>query len=230
MKKLYLTLMAAAVAMAANAKELTFSMGDNTIANGSTVYFDNIEIDSYEGGKDIIMEPGIMLKSDVAANNIVVVAECKSGQKIQLCAGGACESGTSITKTGVSIAAGATIPLLFDYIAFNQAPDAEIPTIETYIAAMYAGDDDSMKTFTIIMGKDVAGVKVIETTPKSLKCTAGAIEYSVSESAQLAIYNTEGKLVLNENVSGNGTISTSHLRQGIYVYTLGNEKGKLYIH
>ena len=96
--------MAAAVAMAANAKELTFSMGDNTIANGSTVYFENIEVDSYEGGKDIIMEPGIMLKSDVAASNIVVVAECKSGQKIQLCAGGACETGTSITKTGVSIA------------------------------------------------------------------------------------------------------------------------------
>lgn len=230
MKKLYLTLMAAAVAMAANAKELTFSMGDNTIANGSTVYFDKIEIESYEGGMDIIMNPPIMLKSDVAAKNVVVVAECTSGHKIQLCAGGACETGTSITKTGVSIGAGATIPLMFEYMAFGQAPDAEIPTIETYIATMYAGDDDSMKTFTIIMGKDVAGVKVIETTPKSLKCTTGAIEYNVSESATLTLYNLEGKLSLSENVSGNGTISTSHLRQGIYVYTLGNEKGKLYIH
>ena len=222
--------MAAAVAMAANAKELTFSMSDNTIADGSTVYFDNIEVESYDGGMDVVMNPGIMLKSDVASNNIVVVAECTSGQKIQLCAGGACEMGTTITKTGVSIGAGATIPLMFEYMAYGAAPDAEIPTIETYIAAMYAGDDDSMKTFTIVMGKDVAGVKVIETTPKSLKCTAGAIEYNVNESATLSLYNTQGKLALSENVSGNGTISTSHLRQGIYVYTLGNEKGKLYIH
>lgn len=230
MKKLYLTLMAAAVAMAANAKELTFTMGDTPIANESTVYFDNIEIESYDGGMDVVMNPGIMLKSDVAANNIVVVAQCTSGQSIQLCAGGACEMGAAITKTGVSIDAGASIPLMFEYMAFGMAPDDEIPTVETYIATMYEGDDDSMKTFTIVMGKDVAGVKVIETTPKSLKCTTGAIEYSVNESANLALYNLKGKLALSENVSGNGTISTTHLPSGIYVYTLGNEKGKIYIY
>lgn len=230
MKKLYLTLLTAVVAMAANAKELKFAMGETPIANESTVYFDNISIDSYEGGKDVVMNPGITLLSDVAADNVVVLAECTSGQQIQLCAGGACEMGTSITKTGVKLEAGTALPILFEFMSFGLAPDAEIPTVETFIAAMYDGDDESMKTFTIIMGKDVNGVKVIETTPKSLKCMAGSIEYNVDTAATLNIFNTEGKVALSEQVSGKGMISTSSFRPGIYVYTLGNEKGKIYIH
>ena len=93
---------------------------------------------------------------------------------------------------------------------------------------MYEGDDDSMVTFTIIMGEDVNGLAVIR-TPKSLKSISGAIEYTLAEPATLTLVSTSGRTVLNQNISGNGSISTGSLAPGIYVYTLGSEKGKIYI-
>jgi len=229
MKKLYLTLAMALLTIAAQAKELTFSMGETQITPESTVYFDDIEIETYDGGMTIIMDPKISLKSDVAANNIIVKAECTSGHTIQLCAGGACEMGASVTKTGVTIGAGEKLPIMFEYMGLDLAPDTEIPTIETNIIAKYEGDNDSMVSFTIVMGKDVNGLAVFE-TPKSLKCTGRTIEYDLNETTPLTLYSTDGKTALKESLSGNGSLSTSNLRPGIYIYTLGKEKGKLYIH
>ncbi len=230
MKKLYLTLALAALATASQAKELTFYLGDDNtaIANESTVYFDNVTIDSYDGGKDIVMNPHINILSDVAANDIILIAECTSGQNIQLCAGGTCEMGKEITKTGVTLEAGKKLDIQFEYMGMGVAPDAEIPTVESTITAMYEGDDDSMVTFTIIMGEDVNGLAVIR-TPKSLKSISGAIEYTLAEPATLTLVSTSGRTVLNQNISGNGSISTGSLAPGIYVYTLGSEKGKIYI-
>ncbi len=230
MKKLYLTLALVLLAIAAQAKELTFFMGDTQITPESTVYFDNITIDSYEGGMDLIMDPEISLKSDVAANNVIVKAECTSGHTIQLCAGGACEMGTSVTKTGVTIAAGEKLPIMFEYMGLGLAPDTEIPTIEARIVAMYEGDNDSMVSFTIVMGKDVNGLAVVFETPKNLKCTGRAIEYDLNEATTLTLYSTEGRVALKESLSGKGSLSTCNLRAGIYIYTLGKEKGKLYVH
>ena len=53
-----------------------------------------------------MMNPHINIISDVAANDIILIAECTSGQNIQLCAGGTCEMGKEITKTGVTLEAG----------------------------------------------------------------------------------------------------------------------------
>lgn len=229
MKKFYLTLATMLLALSSQAKQLNFFMGDGSaIADESTVYFNNVEVDSYEGGMDVVMNPGITLQSDVTADNIVVMAECSSGQKIQLCAGGACEIGTSITKTNVKIEAGQKLPVLFEYMGMGLAPDTEIPTIEATLVAMYEGDDESMRSFTILMGKDVGGVVAIETS-RSLRCVPGSIEYDLPEAALLSVYDTEGHLVINENISGRGSVATSGLLSGVYVYTLGKEKGKIYV-
>lgn len=230
MKKFYLIMAALMACVSVSAKEITFSLGDKPVADKSTVYFDKIEVESYEGGMDVMMNPGIVLTSDVSADNLIIVVECKSGQRVQLCAGGECRMGTKITKTDVAVQAGTPLPLMFEYMGFGLSSDKEIPVVETVISAQYADDPGSYRSFTIIMGKDLNGVDDVETTPDTLKCIPGAIEYSVSGSTLLTLADIEGKVIVRQTLTGSGTIPTDELQKGVYIYTLGDKKGKLYIH
>ncbi len=224
MKKFYLFLGAVALAASANAKQLTFYLGDTPIVNGSEVYFSDIQSTDLGGLYDITMAPELYVVSDVNASNVKISAECTSEQTIQLCAGGSCEMGTYIVKENVNLTAGVKLPLEFHYAGF----ETEIPEITTEIDGIYGEEFDTYTSFTIVMGPN-ASLAILEHS-KDLRSVPGAIRYTVDGETPFCLYSTDGAEVLSTVLDGEGTLSTSSLRKGIYVYTLGDSKGKLYIH
>lgn len=224
MKKLYLFLAALAVTSGAGAKQLTFYLGDTPIANEETVYFNEIETIDLGGIYDISMEPELYVLSDVNASNVAISAECLSEQEIQLCTDNLCAIGEYVSKENLSVTAGTKLPLQLHY----YGTEAEIPEVTVEVTGIFGEEEATFTSFTIVMGEK-AGITVIEHAA-NLKAVRGAIEYKLDSEETFTLYSADGALVLKTDVSGTGSISTSELRKGIYVYTLGSGKGKLYIH
>ncbi|MDE5727245.1 MAG: hypothetical protein K2H94_03850 [Duncaniella sp.] len=88
MKQLYALLLIALLGGTVSARELTFYMGDQKITPGSTVYFSDIKVQELGGGmKMLTYDPSLFLTTDIYSSKIQVVAECTSGQTIQMCCG-----------------------------------------------------------------------------------------------------------------------------------------------
>ena len=164
MKKFYLF---AAIALAASAtmsaKELSFYVQGEKVTPGSSVSADCLKI-TYEGedGRDYEMNPELFIMSDVDASDVVVTAECTNGQVIQLCCGGMCEAGTTVTKTGIELKAGQMLDTECHSIGFTESLTEKIKSVEAKISAYYASDLSSKIEFNLTMeGEDGAGVEGI---------------------------------------------------------------------
>lgn len=164
MKKFYLF---AAIALAASAtmsaKELSFYVQGEKVTPGSSVSVNCLKI-TYEGeyGRDYEMNPELFIMSDVDASDVVVTAECTNGQVIQLCCGGMCEAGTTVTKTGIELKAGQMLDTECHSIGFTESLTEKIKSVEAKISAYYASDLSSKIEFNLTMeGEDGAGVEGI---------------------------------------------------------------------
>lgn len=227
MKKFYTTLLAAAMILPIQARELTFYNGDTPIANGSTVYFNDIEVEKDGGITIVYMEPALSIGTDLFAADIVVTATCTSGQTIQMCCGGLCSAGETVTKTGVTVQTDARLPLQFDYITeLDEGQD--IPTVTTVFEATCADGSVTPVKFTLVM-TDPAGVTSATAAESTLRSVAGALEYDVEGSAEFTLSALDGSTVYNATLSGSGSIATGNLSPGIYVYSLGAKTGKITI-
>ncbi len=116
MKKLYMALALALVAVSAGAANLKFYLGDQEIAQGSTVGYSEYEwVEEFEPGVwDIMMKPKIYLESDFFTNTVTITATCTSGHKIQMCCGGQCMSGETVTKSDLTLRQGVKFDLEFN--------------------------------------------------------------------------------------------------------------------
>lgn len=226
MKKLYLTLLGAALAFGATARELTFYYGDNVIQSGSTITFDGVEIDDYGDYYEVTMEPKLYLATDIYSNTIEVKATCTSGQTIQLCAGGNCMKGVSVTKSGVKLNPGTKLNLQFDYVDELDA-GVPVPTVTTVIEAVDTKHTETAKSFTIVMGQN-ASVEVIQ-NQSEITVTKAGIVYTLSEPLHFALFNITGKQIVSTTVSGTGMIPADGLAKGIYVYRAGKHSGKIIV-
>lgn len=150
MKKFYLSIMAGLLALSAGARELTFYNGNDPIAPGSKVEFEAIEVEDYGDYKEVRMAPKLYVSSDIFTTDLTVTATCTSGQTIQLCLGGRCQAGETVTKT-VKAATNEKVALDFDYIAELDA-DEEIPVVTTTIEAQDGTHAETHISFTIVMG------------------------------------------------------------------------------
>lgn len=212
------------VAGASQATELKFQMGGKDITPNTTVTFNEVETDFGE----YLMDPKLFIVSDIDASNVSITADCTTGQKIQLCAGGECERGTKVSKTGVSMKANTPLNMLFECMGYYDTED-EIPTnVTTEFTAQYAYNDSSIVKFILVMNSKEGSVSLIS-VDNNLYVENGAIVYNVEEASTLALYNLGGEKVLEAVVSGEGSLSTSALQPGVYAYTLGNKSGKLYV-
>ncbi len=226
MKKFYLLLCAAALGLTAQARQLTFYIGDQVITPGSTVEFSDILIEEEGGVQYVTMAPSLSLGTDLYMK-VDIVADCTSGQTIQMCAGGACSTGTKVVKEGVAISTGAKVPLKFEYEdEFDSG--VTIPDVTTSFSAVCPDYPETKIEFVLVMGSELNSLTVIE-TPAELKVVPGAIEYNVTSATEFSLYNAAGTCVLNTTLKGNGAVATDSLAAGIYVYALGAKTGKIYV-
>lgn len=232
MKKFYLLLCGLALAATTQARELSFSIGKENpeaIAPNSTIKYDKVEVEDF-GIVIATMAPELYISSDIYTSSVELVTKCISGQTIQVCAGGNCSSGQTVTKK-VTITKDERVPLLFEYIGEFE-PGQEIPEVVTEFTAVDTKYPETEVMFTLVMNSK-AGLTVIENN-KTVRAVEGGIEYNLDGGeAQLALYDLNGTCVLSSRISGNGSLSSKSLRPGVYVYSLNgsahNASGKLYI-
>ena len=227
MKKLYITLAAALLGVASmQARELAFYMGEEKIATGEEVKFNEIEKEVIPGGFEVTMAPELYLWSDFLSNTIQITAKCTSGQEIQMCAGGDCMKGKEVVKKNIEIKANSKLDLKFDYMA--EIEGETIPEVVTEFEAYDTNYTNTKVSFTLVMNSESGALTVIKNNA-SFRAVAGGIEYSLDAPAAVELYSITGRKVLSAHLEGNGTLSTASLPKGIYVYTLGDKSGKLYI-
>ena len=229
MKKLYVTIMAALLGSSSlAARELVFYMGATPIADKETVQFKDIEISPIGGGRsEVLMEPQLYLFTDIVTSSVKISANCISGQTISMCAGGLCEANASVVKENVSIASNQKLPLEFHYEGYLEAGQ-EAPQVVTEFEAVDTRHTETLKSFTLVMNPQ-SGVATVIGTNNSFRAVSGGIEYSFETPTAVEIFNTAGQGVLSDTLSGAGTLSTSGLDAGVYIYSLNGATGKIYI-
>lgn len=226
MKKFYLLLLGALAVAPVNAVNLKLFMGEQEITPGSTVYFKDYQAEEYESGVwDIMMNPELSVESDFFTSDVTITAECTSGHKIQLCAGGSCETGYSITKTGITLRKGERFNLDFEFIDMEYEGPT-VPDVTTNLT-IQTPDDDPVG-FTLTMGPSGASLNMVEVTD-NISFSNGAITYNMQSPALFSLYSLIGNRMLSTELEGNGTISTAALPAGVYIYTIGRKTGKILI-
>lgn len=226
MKKLYAIMLGLALGLSAQARELTFYLGDEVIAPASEIEFNDITVEDMGAFSIVTMAPDLYISSDIYTSELNITATCTSGQTVQMCAGGACKSGQVVKKENVKVQAGAKLPLRFDFET-ELGPGEPIPNVVTLLEAQDGDFEQTHKQFVITMGQK-GSVETIE-LPAGVRVLDGALAYELSAPARLTLYNAAGACVLDATLDGCGTISTAHLAKGIYVYALGKTTGKIFI-
>lgn len=226
MKKLYLLLCAAAISMTAQARQLTFYVGEQAVTPGTTVEFSDVTVEVEGGVKYVTMAPAISLGSDLYMK-VNIVADCTSGQTIQMCAGGACKTGTQVVKENIAIPTDSKLPLKFEYEGEFDEEEA-VPNVTTAFSAVCPDYPETEIQFVIVMGTDLNSITAVE-VPAALNIVTGSIEYNVTEPTKLALYTNSGACVLSTTLNGCGAVSTSSLQTGLYLYSFGGKSGKIYI-
>lgn len=159
MKQIYLFVFMTLLGLTARAQELTFYIGDTKIEPKSTIYFNDIKIVEASEGVDYTMAPKLSIASDADAT-VNIKAACTSGQKIQLCAGGLCEMGTTVEKKDISLKAATKQDLQFECIGYTLSDDEKIPVVVTDISARTT-DGKGEVSFTIVMNDPKGGIETV---------------------------------------------------------------------
>ncbi len=225
MKKLYLIMAGLLVCGMSQARELTFYLGNNVIEPNSTVIFDDIEEIPAGANKEVTMAPELFISSDIYTSKLMIKATCTSGQEIQMCAGGNCMTGTTVTKEGIKVQADQKLNLQFEYIA-TMPKDETAPCVATTIEAQDGTYTDTFKSFTLVMNSNGTGAVTLIENNNRLLAVEGGLKYSLEAESTVELFNLSGIKMLESNVSGSGIIFTSDLESGIYLYTIKNAQGK----
>jgi len=230
MKKFYTLLALLAVCFSASAADkLTFYIDGKPIENGSTVEFSDFKVteDYGDGFCSLVVEPDLTLTTDFYSGKINVTAKCTTeGSTIQMCCGGTCSAGASVTKV-VSLNPGMSLPLQFEYMNY-EAPIDAFPTIVTEFTAVDEAGRNESAQFTLVMTPESAGVDA-PAAVDGVSLTSAGLRYSLSAPAELSVYSIVGRRVLNCNVEGTGVVSLDNLPKGCYIYRVAGMTGKIYL-
>lgn len=232
MKKLLLLMAGVAAASGLQAGELNMYMGQQLLENSKTYYFNDIEVSDEGGYFEVKMDPKLSIVADETTYDVKIVATCTSGQEIQMCAGGACENGTSVTKEGLILKAGKAVDLMFEYLGEAETQE-QIPTcITTDFTLEEVGVATSKKTYTVVMNDPNGAVSVIA-QDKQVVLMNNTLVYSLSGDATVELYDINGRKVLSSQVNGSGNLNLGTLAKGLFIYRFaGCSKaiGKILLH
>lgn len=224
MKKFTLLAAFAALAFGMNAQTVKFVQKGTEIPDGETVTCTDWKDDGYG---TFLCDPEISILS--AQNLLVdVTAECKTeGRTVMMCCGGDCMMGPTVVKKNISLTANVPLPTEFETQYFDDEPEA--PTIITDLYVNKAGTDTRLASITVITKDGNGAVSVFEIDNTLVGFENGELRYTAEIPCSLALYGTDGRRVLEENVYGTGSISADGIAAGVYVYTIGNKSGKVII-
>lgn len=217
MKKLLL-LSALTLSLAAQARQLTFYVGETALKPGDKYVFTDITKEPAGAGFDVVMAPELYLHSDIVTSNVNITAECVSGQSVQMCAGGDCMSGTTIKKTGVRVGTDEKLPLEFEYMTYTNDLSS-LPVVTTNFTAVDPKYPNTQVTLTVEMNPG-AGVGSVTISATELTMVDGGLNYNVSGPSTLALIDITGRTVLRRDINGEGFISTAGLARGLYIYRI----------
>lgn len=224
MKKFTLFAACAAFALGMNAQTVMFTQKGTEIPNGETVTCTDWADD---GWGTFTCDPELSILS---TQNILInlTAECQTeDRQVALCCAGGCTMGTTVVKNNISLTANELFPIEFHTTYFDDEP--ETPTIITDIYVTDAGSDTKLASITVITKGGGNAVSVFEADNTLVRYENGELVYSAETPCDLVLYSTNGQCVLEQKVSGNGSIKAAELGAGVYVYTIGNKSGKVVI-
>lgn len=224
MKKFYITFLGSLLCLSAQARELTFWMDGRQIKPGETVECNNVSIIEEDTYKEVTMDPKLSISSDIYTSQLTVTATCTSGQDIRMCAGGSCMGGESVTKKNVKVQANQKLNLEFEYIGELDLEE-KIPVVTTVFEAQDGTYAETLVQFVLTMCEEGASVSVIEVADE-IRPVAGGLQYSLETPARFELHTVGGACVHSAELSGNGTVSAA---PGLYIYTIGNKTGKVFI-
>lgn len=226
MKKIYLAVAAALFATCAQAQTLQFMFGDKILEPGQTIEFNEAEIIDEPDYYSWAMKPDLYIVGS-EADEINVNVNCETGQSVMFCMGGSCKMGSTVSTENYKINANTPESLEFHIEGY----DRDIPAdVITHFTAFYTYNDDVLAEFTLIMNKNgVVKTATLYEEGEELFSVNGELKYNVNGTSDLTLYTTDGRRVLNQTVSGNGSVSTAALANGVYVYTLGTKSGKVIV-
>ena len=221
-KQLLLTFALLSGALTANA-DIDMYMGEQKLADNGTYTFNTITEDPIMGG--FIIDPHLSLLSTEDAM-VNITARCTSGQKIQMCAGGQCENAPTVRKEDITLQANVKLDLRFEYID-NQVDDqSQLPK---NITTVFTIEGDEELSYTLVMNSDGSGIQTIVDRDRNVAYANGELLYNLSKATTLTLCDTNGRVVLNTSVSGNGSVSLANLAKGIYIYRIGHNAGKIVV-
>lgn len=227
MKKALLTfaaLMAAAGMYAQSGIQLY--MEGAPLTPGSTYTYNNVTVDDFLG---VVIDPGLYLLSSENKEGVSVLAENTTGQTIQMCCGGACQSGEFVEKNDLTVTANTQFPLQFEYINSNIFNKEEVPeNITTNITVLW---DEYEEIYTIVLNDNGNGVSVVR-QDKDVYVDNNEIVYSLSENTAVTIYDSNGRAVMQTEVAGSGKLNLDNLAGGMYIYCFSGKNtisGKLIV-
>lgn len=228
MKKFYIILTALAATVSMQAGDLKFMLGDKTIAKGETVTFNEIEDDGYG---TFIIAPDLAVIDTESTTAGVVVAECTSGQDIQMCAGGNCMRGKSITKTGLTFTANVRFPLQFEYSNFTAESAEDLPK---NITVNFTAEDglEGEASLVVVLNGDNGAVGAVLGDKAEVRVAGRNLMYKVNGQCTLTLHNILGVRAMQTTLNGAGSVALNDLPKGIYVYTIQggtNISGKISI-
>ncbi len=223
MKKFTLFAACAAFALGMNAQTVMFTQKGTEIPDGETLTCTDWTDDGYG---TFTCDPEISILS--TQNMLVdVTAECLTEDRtVALCCGGACMMGSKVVKNNISLTANVPLPAEF-HTEYYDEPDT--PTFITNLYVTEAGSDTKLTSITVITKGGGNAVSVFEADNTLVRYENGELVYSAETPCDLVLYSTNGQCVLEQKVSGNGSIKAAELSAGVYVYTIGNKSGKVVI-
>ena len=224
MKKFTLFAACAAFALGMNAQTVMFTQKGTEIPDGETLTCTDWTDDGYG---TLRCDPEISILS--TQNMLVdVTAECLTEDRtVALCCGGACMMGSKVVKNNISLTANVPLPAEFHTEYYDDEPDT--PTFITNLYVTEAGSDTKLTSITVITKGGGNAVSVFEADNTLVRYENGELVYSAGTPCDLVLYSTNGQCVLEQKVSGNGSIKAAELGAGVYVYTIGNKSGKVVI-
>lgn len=210
--------------VSAQAIELGFYLGNQKLTPGSTVEFNDITVDDLGTYIEVNMEPQLYLSTNIYSSDISIIAECTSGQTIELCAGGTCKGGVSVTEKNVKIQTNQKLELGFHYQGELDYGEA-VPVVTTHFTAYDTTEDDSKIEFVLVMCEKGASLETIELC-ENIRAAEGGVVYDTDTAESLSLYTIDGVCCYSATVAGNGTVA---LAPGLYVYTFGDSTGKIFV-
>lgn len=232
MKKFYIFAAGMLATFGIQAQTIQFLQNGTPLENGQHIVFNDMEktADYGDEGFDYKFDPMLQFKCS-ANGSIDGTMKCLTGQDLQFCLDGSCESKPLIEKTNVPVTAGTVYNTDFEFMGMAWSADVdEVPKdVKADITFMYTGKPETTTTVHFTFNSSTGSVVSVATPGTCVVPMQGEIRYNTETPCLFSLYDMSGHRVLSARVSGNGGIPTAGLTNGFYIYKLGSQTGKIVV-